>query len=166
MTRKKDETFGEFGSVTRFGHFGIDVWNLFFFKMGHSWSHFNLFSSLETNSTFLIQLFVKKCPSSIQCRDSNPRPSDSESLPKTSGQGLPPILLTFWGFIMNRVPLLNEHLVLRRVPVWPDLAKFRNHFEILGKVLVLLGQKFYANGHIMKNNEAMSAVPPVSQNTH
>ena len=33
---------------------------------------------------------MKKCPSSIQCPDSNPRPLDCESLPITTRPGLPP----------------------------------------------------------------------------
>ena len=42
---------------------------------------------------FLQQIKVKKCPSSIQRRDSNFQPSDYESPPLTTGPGLPPILM-------------------------------------------------------------------------
>ena len=50
---------------------------------------FNLF---QTNiNAILQQINVKKCPSSIRRRDSNPRPSEHESTPITSTPGLPPI---------------------------------------------------------------------------
>ena len=35
---------------------------------------------------------MKRCPSSIRCRDLNPRPSECESLPITTRPGLPPLL--------------------------------------------------------------------------
>ena len=49
---------------------------------------FGLFN--QTSLQFLKQIFVKKCPSSIQCRDSNPRPLEHESPPITTRPGLPP----------------------------------------------------------------------------
>ena len=49
---------------------------------------FGLFK--QTSSQFLQQIYVKKCPSSIRCRDSNPQPSERESLPFTTRPELPP----------------------------------------------------------------------------
>ena len=48
----------------------------------------------------------EKCPSSIWCRDSNPRPLERESTPVTTKPGLPPRSSTSYGV---RVDL---HLVL------------------------------------------------------
>ena len=45
----------------------------------------------------------KKCPSSIRCRDSNPRPSERESLPITTRSELPPI--HFFLPLFNKVAL-------------------------------------------------------------
>ena len=43
------------------------------------------FWSFQTNITkFLQQIYVKKCPSSKRCWDSNPQPSERESLPLTN----------------------------------------------------------------------------------
>ena len=41
---------------------------------------------------FLQQLYVKKCPYCIRCRDSNPQPSERESLPITTRPGLTAII--------------------------------------------------------------------------
>ena len=60
------------------------------FLMGHPRSLFRLFSSNPTNITILLQIYVKKCPSSIQCRDSNQWPSGHESPPITTRPGLLP----------------------------------------------------------------------------
>ena len=51
---------------------------------------FGLFK--QTSLQFLQQIYVKKCPSSIQCWDLNPQPSGHESVPITTRPGLPPIL--------------------------------------------------------------------------
>ena len=40
---------------------------------------------------FLQQIYVKKCPSSIRCQDSNPQPSEHEFPPLTTWPGLPPL---------------------------------------------------------------------------
>ena len=39
---------------------------------------------------------MKKCPSSIRCRDSNPRPLERESIPITTRPGLPPSFIDVW----------------------------------------------------------------------
>ena len=52
---------------------------------------FRLFSVFFTQALqFLKQCNVKKCPSSIQCMDSNRRPLDRKSPPFTTRSGLPP----------------------------------------------------------------------------
>ena len=63
-------------------------------KMAHHRPLFHLFSSFLTNITIFITIKCDKCPSSIQCRDSNQRPSEYEFLPKATRPGLPmsPIL--------------------------------------------------------------------------
>ena len=70
------------------------VFNLFFLlfsKMGQPRPLFRLFSVFSNKHyKFLQQIYVKKCPSSIRCRDSNPRPLERESPPITTRPGLPP----------------------------------------------------------------------------
>ena len=62
-------------------------------KMGQPWPllSFLLVSFKQTALHFLQQMYAKKCPSSLQCRDSNPRPSKHEFPPITTRPGLPPI---------------------------------------------------------------------------
>ena len=68
---------------------------LFFFKMGQPRPLFHLFSSFQTCITnftnFTTNRYVKKCPSSIQCRDSNSQPLEHESPPITTRPGLLPM---------------------------------------------------------------------------
>ena len=45
-----------------------------FFKKGPTRPLLFLFGLFKQTLQFLQQLYVKKCPSSIRCRDSNPRP--------------------------------------------------------------------------------------------
>ena len=76
----------------------------FFFK---KWSKprplFNLFSSFQTHiKIFTIKRCVKKCPSSIQCRDSNSRPLEQASPLITTRPGLPPQLGSFSRFFCTR----------------------------------------------------------------
>ena len=47
-------------------------------------SYFRVF---KQTLQFLQQIFVKKCPSSIWCWDSNPLPLERESLPVTTRPG-------------------------------------------------------------------------------
>ena len=67
----------------------LSAWLLVFFqKWANPGLFFVYFWSFQTTSLqFLQQIYVKKCPSSIQCRDSNPWPSLRESLPITTRQG-------------------------------------------------------------------------------
>ena len=61
----------------------------------------------------------EKCPSSIRCRDSNPRPSERESLPITTRPGLPPY---------------NSFFILEFEKLWTDKDWFK-HFKILNLLL-------------------------------
>ena len=59
--------------------------------MGQPRPLFRLFSVFSNKHyTFLQQIYVKKIPSSIWCRDSNPRPLEHVSPPITTRPGLPP----------------------------------------------------------------------------
>ena len=66
---------------------------LFLKKMGQPRPLFHLFSvfSNKHHYNFYNRYMWKKCPSSIRCRDSNPWPSERESLPFTTRPGLPPV---------------------------------------------------------------------------
>ena len=64
-----------------------------FLKNGSTRPLFHLFSVFSNKQCkFLHQMYVKKCPSSIWHRDSNPRPQERESPPLTTRPGLPPWL--------------------------------------------------------------------------
>ena len=52
---------------------------------------FIYFWSFQTAVQFLLQLNVKKDPSSMQCQDSNSQPLDHQSLAMTTRPGLTPI---------------------------------------------------------------------------
>ena len=54
---------------------------------------FRLFLSFQTNITIFTTNKCEKCPSSIRSWDSNPQPSEHESPPITTTQGLPHLLL-------------------------------------------------------------------------
>ena len=64
---------------------------LIFLKKWTNPSHFYfIFGLFKQTIQFLQQINVKKCPSSIWCQDSNPRPFTHESSPITTRPGLPP----------------------------------------------------------------------------
>ena len=64
----------------------------FFSKNGPTPASFCLFSVFSNEHyKFLQQLYLKKCPSSIRCWNSNPRPLERESLLITTRPGLPPL---------------------------------------------------------------------------
>ena len=66
----------------------------FFLNWANSGLFFVLFSVFfKQTLQFLQQINVKKCPSSLRRRDSNPRPFEHESSPITTRPGLPPKLL-------------------------------------------------------------------------
>ena len=63
----------------------------FFIKNGPTPASFSfIFGLFKQTLKFLQQIYVKKCPSSIWCQDSNPRPLEHESLPITTRPGIPP----------------------------------------------------------------------------
>ena len=62
---------------------------VFFKKWTNPGFFFVYFRCFQTNIT--IFTICEKCPSSIRCRDSNPRPSEREYLPITTRPGLPPL---------------------------------------------------------------------------
>ena len=68
--------------------------------MGQPRPLFRLFSvfSNKHHYNFYNKYMWKKCPSSIWCRDSNPRPSKCESLPITTRPGLPQVDFNFVNF--------------------------------------------------------------------
>ena len=68
-----------------------------FFKWANPGLFFAYFWSFQTNITnFYNKYMWKKCPSSIQCRDSNTWPSDHESPPITTRPELPPYSKELW----------------------------------------------------------------------
>ena len=80
--------------------------SFFLFLNGPTPASFSIFSNKHHYNFY--NKYVKKCPSSIWCRDSNPRPSDRESLPKTTRPGHPPFTFSLsdqkiWKIIVNRV---------------------------------------------------------------
>ena len=79
--------------------------SVFLKKMGQTWPLFHLFLSLKTHITnFTTKTYVKKYLSRIRCRDSNPQPSDRESLPITTRPGLlPNVVILFPLAIASRL---------------------------------------------------------------
>ena len=61
-------------------------------RMGQTRPLFHLFLSFQTFITIFTTKNMKKCRSSIQCRDSNSQPLEHQSPPITTRPGLPPIL--------------------------------------------------------------------------
>ena len=61
-------------------------------KMDQPRPLFRFFGLFKQTIQFLLQINVKKCPSSIRRWDSNPRPFKHESSPVTTRPGLPPVL--------------------------------------------------------------------------
>ena len=81
----------------------VVVSSIYFFKWANS-SHFLIYFHLFKHKLqFLQQLNVKKCPSSIQCRDSNSRPLEHESPPITTRPGSLTCLTTYIN-ISLRIP--------------------------------------------------------------
>ena len=96
--------------------------------MGQPWPLFNLFSVFSNKHyNFFKTNICDKCPSSIRCWDSNPRPSGCESPPITTRPELPS--KTFILFIFN-----SDHL---RHPVLELFLKFFIN-NVLGLTRILL----------------------------
>ena len=93
------------------------------FLIGTTPAFFSFFRSFQTNNTILTANMREKCPSSIWCWDSNPRPLECKSLPITTRPGLPP----HNGMLIPRLPIplpllinnLASHLYTNAlVPRW------------------------------------------------
>ena len=74
-------------------HIGRYHFTYYFSKMPHPASFIIYFQSFQTNVTHSTTVYVKKCPSSIRCRDSNPQLLGRKSPPITTRPGLLPITL-------------------------------------------------------------------------
>ena len=74
--------------------YGVPSWSRFFspLKMGQPLPLLLFFWSFQTNIITIFSTNIcDKCPSSIQCWDSNPWPLEHESPPTTTRPGLPPV---------------------------------------------------------------------------
>ena len=78
--------------MDNFAHLFVE---LMFFKWAHPGLFSVIFCLFKQTIQFLQQINVKKCPSIIWHRESNPRPFKNELSPITTRSGLPPILLMF-----------------------------------------------------------------------
>ena len=76
--------------------------------MDHPRPLFNLFSSFQTNITIFTSYICEKCPSSIQCLDSNPQPSEHESPPITTRPGLPSFQLQLFISLQQRTANITQ----------------------------------------------------------
>ena len=65
-----------------------------------------IFDIFQTNNTILQQINVKKWPSSIRCRDSNPWPLKHETSPITTRPGLLPYLNGQINYLKSRIKIL------------------------------------------------------------
>ena len=69
-------------------HKHTPIYFIQFFKWANPSLFFVFLRSFQTNITIFTTNICEKCPSSIRCRDSNPQPSERESLPITNRPGL------------------------------------------------------------------------------
>ena len=76
---------------------------LFLKKRAITGLFFYLFLSFQTNIIILQKNKCEKCPSSIQCWDSNPRPLEHESPPITNKPGLPPSYYFYYAAKLSAV---------------------------------------------------------------
>ena len=96
---------------------------LFLLKWANPGLFFIFLQSLQKNNTIFTTNHCEKmsCPSSIQCRDSNPWPLEHESAPITTRPGLPPkffilviicflhfLVLIIW-FVGSSIPFRQKH---------------------------------------------------------
>ena len=88
LTGKCSMIVSYFDSVVMTGNLPIVI----FLKWAFPGLFFNLLSSFQTQIKILQQMNVKKCPSSIRCRDSNSQPLEHESPTITTRPGLPPVV--------------------------------------------------------------------------
>ena len=80
-------------------------WLVFFKKIGQPWASFRLFLVFSNNqyNFYNKSMWKMSSPSSIWCRDSNPRLLEHESSPITTRPGLPPYcwLMLFRTFLWS-----------------------------------------------------------------
>ena len=84
---------------------------------------FVYFRSFQTNNTFLQQINVKICPSSIWCWDSNPQPLKHESSPNTLKIVYDIRPMCFFPVQLLQYFLHNWMLLLRRFPHWGPILQ-------------------------------------------
>ena len=98
---------------------GLDL--MFFLKNGLFSFIFGLFKQALQ---FLQQIFVKKCPSSILCQNSNKRLLEHESLPITTRPGLPPDRLNIFTLPIN-LQIAREIYTKLAVTIIPNYKIFK-----------------------------------------
>ena len=121
-----------------------NIWKKFkHFKMGQPGLFFHCFGLFRQILQFLWQIYVKKCPSNIQCQDSNQWPSKHESPPTTTRPGLPPNLKLFIPTSRHTAPrpfhyFSNSYLFPVRIkfPPLPDLHKKWKKYHSIHKRLI------------------------------
>ena len=74
--------------------FGCICW-FFLKKWANPGLFYHWFSVFSNINTIFATNICEKCPSSMQCRDSNTRPLEHESPPITTSPGLPPSFAVF-----------------------------------------------------------------------
>ena len=107
----------------------IESFVVFFKKMGHPRPLFRLFLSFKQTLQFLLQIYVKKCPSSIRCRDLNPQPSDHESPPITTTPRL--LLLTRQKFA-KIMQLQQQRLFEQKTSSEASVTRWLDYFSFFG----------------------------------
>ena len=98
--------------------------------MGQPRPLFRLFSVFSNKHYNFYNKIYEKCPSSIQCRDSNPRPLKRESLPITTRPGLPPKRIL--GTMEKHHCLADLLFILFHLPALLSLNE--RQFYLFGKI--------------------------------
>ena len=91
----------------------------------------------------------EKCPSSIWCRDSNPRPLEHESLPITTRSGLPPqysgLLYSFASDQSNQIFRTMTYRMNQIMQFWKENPLIRPTYLSLSVRLILVGISNFIN---------------------
>ena len=85
------------------------------------WSIPGLFLSFSVCFKKTLQILQQKCPSGIHCWDSNPRPSEHESPPITTRQGLPP----YWTKILQNY-IRSKKISWRLLDIFHSIEFWQN----------------------------------------
>ena len=96
----------------------------------------------QTSLQFLQQIYVKKIPSNIWCRDSNPWPSECESQPITTRPGLSPFLLYLRHRTWNKEEFGSPGLVVMGRDSCNDGCGFESQLYILNGLFHIHFVKF------------------------